>query len=209
MSDCEKYRDMVADLALDIVTEPERSMVLAHTRRCPSCRAELIKQEEVISSLMTLPPAIEPPVGFESKVLSGVRQHKQSAFRSRRFIVTAAAAAAVFLLFAGFIGGALSHGSNTSVREAALRANGNDVGDVYVHGGADAWVFMDISSPSLNGKVNCVLLGDSGERWNVGSFDVVGGRGYWATKLPSGISSVREAELSTDTGSVFARAILS
>jgi hypothetical protein len=67
---CEKFADVAAELALGVLTGRERAEALAHLERCDACR-ETVRQFALTGEqLLELLPAVEPPAGFESRVLA-------------------------------------------------------------------------------------------------------------------------------------------
>lgn len=66
---CAEFTDVAAELALGVLTGRERARALAHLDRCDGCR-ETVRQLTVTGEeLVGLLPAIEPPVGFETRVM--------------------------------------------------------------------------------------------------------------------------------------------
>jgi anti-sigma-K factor RskA len=66
---CAEFADVAAELALGVLTGRERARALAHLDRCDACR-ETVRQLTVTGEeLVGLLPAIEPPAGFETRVM--------------------------------------------------------------------------------------------------------------------------------------------
>jgi anti-sigma-K factor RskA len=66
---CAEFADAAAELALGVLTGRERARALAHLDRCDACR-ETVRQLTVTGEeLVGLLPAIEPPAGFETRVM--------------------------------------------------------------------------------------------------------------------------------------------
>jgi len=66
---CGEVRLLAAELALGLVTGPERAAALAHLETCPACRAEVESLAGIVDQLLLATPRVEPPPGFESGVL--------------------------------------------------------------------------------------------------------------------------------------------
>jgi hypothetical protein len=66
---CAEFADIAAELALGVLTGRERAHALAHLDRCDACRENVrqltVRGEELVGLL----PAIEPPAGFETRVM--------------------------------------------------------------------------------------------------------------------------------------------
>jgi hypothetical protein len=67
---CAELADEAAELALGVLTGRERAVALAHLDRCDGCR-EYVRQLMITGEqLVELLPAVEPPAGFETRVLA-------------------------------------------------------------------------------------------------------------------------------------------
>jgi len=69
---CGECESWGAELALGLLTGPDRATGLAHLAACPSCREQVDELARVADRLLLLAPEAEPPAGFESKVLAAV-----------------------------------------------------------------------------------------------------------------------------------------
>jgi anti-sigma-K factor RskA len=66
---CAEFADVAAELALGVLIGRERARALAHLDRCDACR-ETVRQMAVTGEdLVGLLPAVEPPAGFETRVM--------------------------------------------------------------------------------------------------------------------------------------------
>jgi hypothetical protein len=74
MSDvtCAEFAEWVHELALDLVGEPDRGPLLEHARSCPTCAQLLDDLVRQADELLLLAPSIEPPAGFEVRVLAAI-----------------------------------------------------------------------------------------------------------------------------------------
>jgi anti-sigma-K factor RskA len=68
--ECDEFTDVAAELALGVLTGPERADALAHLERCGACRETVRQLTMTGEQLLELLPAAEPPAGFESRVLA-------------------------------------------------------------------------------------------------------------------------------------------
>ena len=66
---CAEFADAAAELALGVLTGRERARALAHLDRCEECRENVRQLTVTGEELVGLLPAIEPPAGFESRVM--------------------------------------------------------------------------------------------------------------------------------------------
>ncbi len=66
---CAEFADAAAELALGVLTGRERARALAHLDRCEACRENVRQLTVTGEELAGLLPAIEPPAGFETRVM--------------------------------------------------------------------------------------------------------------------------------------------
>jgi hypothetical protein len=66
---CAEFADAAAELALGVLTGRERARALAHLDRCEACRENVRQLTVTGEELVGLLPAIEPPAGFETRVM--------------------------------------------------------------------------------------------------------------------------------------------
>jgi hypothetical protein len=67
---CDRFADVAAELSLGVLTGRERADALAHLERCDACRETVRQLTQTSEQLLGLLPAVEPPAGFETRVLS-------------------------------------------------------------------------------------------------------------------------------------------
>jgi hypothetical protein len=66
---CAEFADAAAELALGVLTGRERARALAHLDRCEACRENVRQLTVTGEELVGLLPPIEPPAGFETRVM--------------------------------------------------------------------------------------------------------------------------------------------
>lgn len=66
---CREFSDISAELALGVLTGRERAQALAHLDHCASCREEVGQLTATGEGLLGLLPSVEPPAGFEARVM--------------------------------------------------------------------------------------------------------------------------------------------
>ena len=103
---CTQFGDLSAELALGILEGEERADALVHAQHCDACQRELARQSSVADELVALTPAAEPPVGFETRVLSRLAATSRQRRRGRVLVALAAAAVAAAI---GVGGWAIGH----------------------------------------------------------------------------------------------------
>ena len=82
---CAQLRDVAPELALGVLGGAERAEAIMHVNGCARCQALVNELTEVADALPLLAPEIEPPVGFEQRVLSsGPARRRRSGATARR-----------------------------------------------------------------------------------------------------------------------------
>jgi hypothetical protein len=66
---CREFSDAAAELALGVLTGRERAQALAHLDHCASCREQVRQLTATGEGLLGLLPSVEPPAGFEARVM--------------------------------------------------------------------------------------------------------------------------------------------
>src|SRR4051812_40612803 len=120
---CEELHTIAPDIALDEVTGTERAAALAHLAGCESCRALVSELAGVADALLLLAPSVEPPPGFESRVLGRLAP---AVVVRRRPWAWVAAAAAVAALVGGGVGYRIAQVTPARVLPAAGVLHGGD-----------------------------------------------------------------------------------
>ncbi len=193
---CSTCRSVAAELALGLVTGRERADALAHLDACPACRAHVEGLARVHDALRTLPPAHDPPAGFESRVLAALPRRRG---RGRHYALVGVAAAALIAL--GWAGGALTGPS--PLRTVSVTADGQDVGQAFAYSGTPPWLYMylDLDGP-VAGPVTCTVIRADGTRSVAGTFALAGDGAYWGG--PVAADTLATVEVTDTTGAVVA-----
>lgn len=69
---CREFSDVAAELALGVLTGRERAAALAHLDHCDACRENVRQLTMTGEGLLELLPSVEPPAGFESRVMERI-----------------------------------------------------------------------------------------------------------------------------------------
>jgi hypothetical protein len=155
---CEEIREMAPELALGIIEGEERGRALEHLADCPDCRRRVDELSEVADELLLLAPHREPPVGFESKVLSEVIPAPPKRRRRRRLalvLTPAAAALAAAAVTLGVVWNDVQTGQN--YENTLQKANGKEfeayslygasgrfAGTVFSYQGRPNWLVITV-----------------------------------------------------------------
>ncbi len=217
---CPEYSDDLAELALGVLTGRDRARALSHVESCQRCADELEQLSRVADTVVQAAPEMDPPIGFEVRLLermgfATVDQKRHRRFRASRLVPLGVAAAVVGLGLGLGLTLTSSPGPNTSAQShrsggvsADLVADGVAVGKVDAFGGSKPWISMTLDDSPARGTVMCAVTTKDGMTHWVGSFVVRKGYGAWAAPLDVSPSSIRTAEVVSPSGTVFATATL-
>jgi hypothetical protein len=212
--------DLAAELALGTVSGAERAAAVAHLAGCEACRRLVDELSGAADSLLVLAPAVEPPPGFESRVLSRIAAAAQPVAlrpaRRRRVWLAAAAVAAVACL-SGFGVAELRDGTGAG-RPATPVAAGpvavrtalvaDDAGRwtcrMLVYGDDPTWLVVSLDrNDGLNGafSVEAVANG-SADAVPVGTFTTTDGHGSLTTTVALNAAQFKSVRVLDQTGHV-------
>lgn len=224
MSDlsCERMREQAPELALDILSGEERATVQAHLNECADCREYVGSLTQVSDQFLTLVPGVEPPLGFEDRVLArmGMTAPQPRPSRRRHWLAVTAAAAVAALVFGagGWVVGSVATSPSTV---AALPGQQNNhvirfasfwtsdkqkVGQVFTYQGEPSWLYMTVTAKPNIGWVACQLIRRDGKTVQVGAFTLAAGKGSWSADMTIDPSQVSGARLVSSDGSILASA---
>jgi hypothetical protein len=202
----DEIRELAPELALGTVEGEERGQALQHLADCPDCRRYVEQLSEVADELLLLVPHREPPVGFESRVLSEVLPAPKPKRRRRLRLVLAPAAAAVAaaaivlaivapdLRLASHYRHTLDQAHGKEFESYALRGPGDShVGTVFSYEGSPSWVHIDVDPGHRSGLTSAELVTKDGSPIQLNWFhlDSAGGSGGSIPVDPKQVSVLR------------------
>lgn len=228
---CEEFADVAAELALGVLTGRERAEALAHLDHCDSCRETVRQLTSTGEQLLSLLPAMEPPPGFETRVMERIglaapdpqpslpslpslpRRPAPRRPWTRIWNIHGllAAAAVVVALIAAAFGGWSLRGAGTQVASTRLSSapfvsvSHQSEGKIFFYQGNPSWLYMSIDVNAPDGTVICQVVGQDGHVTTVGSFQLAGGYGSWGSPAP-GVGAPAGARLISTDGTVLATA---
>jgi len=94
---CAEVREFAPELALGILGGAERADVVLHVNGCARCQAYVVELTEAADAIPQLVPEMEPPTGFEGRVLQRLDESRRRS-RRRWFAAVAAVAAAAAIV---------------------------------------------------------------------------------------------------------------
>jgi hypothetical protein len=83
--DCDEFSPLAAELALGVLTGRDRADAIAHLEHCGGCRETVRQLAMTGEELVQLLPAVEPPPGFETRVMDRIGVPVPSGFSGRVF----------------------------------------------------------------------------------------------------------------------------
>ncbi len=215
------YAADLPELALGVLTGRERVRALSHVESCPRCAEELEQLSRAADAVVQVAPEVEPPMGFEVRLfdrmgVADVRTRGRRG-RPRRWMPAVLAAAAAVVALAVGLTVALSSpsppaqnaaGPTRQVAVATLVGNGENLGRVVTHAGAQPWMSMMLADSGVQGTVNCVVVTKDGVTHLVGTFTAKNGYGAWLAPLHVDPKDLRTAQIVSPSGKVIATASL-
>lgn len=219
---CVRFHEHADELALGGPDGRLRHELLEHAAACTSCQTHLTELSLVTDRLLLLAPDMEPPPGFEGRVLDRLataRGDGPDALRQRRRAhrvrLLAAAAVLVVAALAGLAVGRVSARRTPDVRavrsgQITRLADGSVAGTIRLVDLPRPMALVTIDSPRpFGGSVTCALVGPDWTSVTVGSWTYDGvEHGAWAVGIdPALLKSVRMNVLDAN-GSVVATATL-
>ncbi|HEX2298821.1 MAG TPA: zf-HC2 domain-containing protein, partial [Pseudonocardiaceae bacterium] len=177
-SSCQQFRDLAAELALNVLPARERAFALRHLDGCTRCSEILSAFTEVADGLVGSLPEAQPPAGFENRVAAALAQ--ASTRRPRPLARTALTWTVSLLGAAALVGAALVGGwlpgdgsdpgavglsqldgsGQRTVQYAPLVHENQQVGQAYLYQGDSPWIYLSLAAPSAPdaGTVDCEVI---------------------------------------------------
>lgn len=215
---CTDIRALLPELALGIADGEDRAVALEHLSTCSECRRELADLSATADDLLALAPAVEPPAGFEGRVLKGLRVREprtRRRWRRRRLGVVSAAigaaaatAVAMTLVYSGDhrlasqYQAALRDAHGQYFASARLRTqDGATGGVVFGYQGSPSWLFFVIRGQHDRGRYTERLVTRTGRSISLPPFRLVSGS--WGVATPIPVRDIAAVQLvRRDTGTM-------
>lgn len=206
---CDSFHEQLAELAVGSLDTTDRTHLYNHAAACAPCQLALENMSAVADRLLEECPEIEPPPGFEQRVLtqlvngSDIVAAAALMGRGRTRLRLVAIVGSLLLISAGVSGAAVRHFDERENHASVLhplragtiiRADGRPSGKVTLVDRPRPMLLVTIDHPRpFTGRVNCELESTIGQKSVVGSWsydDVEAGA--WAVGLtPEWLSSTR------------------
>jgi Putative zinc-finger len=224
---CDKVREVAPELALGIADGKERAEALAHLASCAACRSYLAELTDVADDLLALTPSEEPPVGFETRVLTelGIERPRRShrlrwpLVRPRRVLVAAAAACLLAVAttagtllrafedereLAGQYRSALDNVGGEYFQATALHnSRQTRVGQVFGYQGDPSWLFVVVYAPYRHTPFTGSLTTTDGDTVPLRAVELNAQRASWGGEIPIDLREVELVRLVDKRGNVY------
>jgi hypothetical protein len=216
--ECGRYADGLAELALGILMGRDRALVLAHVEGCSDCHAEVEQLSLAADSLLEMAPDVEPPLGFEVRLMERFRAGPAAQRRVRwqwrlrqpslvlagLLMFGAVGVGAGWLAWGGqhqtVVSSAFGTAPGGQIETESLVTGGRTLGKVVVYSGRTSWLFMSLDDGSWSGKASCEVRLVNGKTVPLGTFWLEHGYGAWGVTLPPGTGRIQAASVMTDQG---------
>jgi hypothetical protein len=204
---CDLFDEHVDELALGQIDEPLRSRLLAHAASCPQCHTLLDGLGAVADRLLLGAPQLEPPAGFEGRVLARLQsadEHPRPG-ALRRWVGGAVAAALLVAVGAAAVW--RLDRSDAAATAAIVAVSGSEIGTAQLVEAPAPHIVVTIASPRPGPGLRMCELRLAGGDWEtVGWWDASDiESGVWAVGIDARLLDAAEMRVTAD-GEVVATA---
>jgi hypothetical protein len=187
---CAQVQEAAPELALGILGGAERAEVVHHVDHCARCQALVAQYAEAADALPLLAPELEPPAGFETRVLARLGAPKRRS--RRRALVLAAVAAALAAILSITVVRVVESttGNDTAAPVAVKMVDGSaklPAGWAYVTNGVSVAVNVDYGIP--DGQYTVRVDPAAGSAHDLGTMTVSGSHGSFTGTSPEPLTS--------------------
>jgi hypothetical protein len=211
---CDELADLAPEVALGTIDGEERAGALRHLATCAECRRLVDQLTTVADELLMVAPVQEPPVGFESRVISalGFQPPAPRKRRARRLLVwlgppvAAAAATAVAVIgiyhddrvTAERYRSTLERADGTSFQAGPLRDGaGAEAGVAFGYQGRPSWVLITVDPAHRDQVASAELVTRDRRTIPLRDFELRPD-GSWGGAIPVNLYDVAEIRLLGD-----------
>lgn len=207
---CAEISALLPEVALGIASGEDRAAALEHLSICVDCRKALTEISATADDLLRLAPAVEPPAGFETRVLERIDELARPMTPRRRprllglvAAATGAAAITAVVLILAYRGDqrlasqyrvALQNADGRYFASAHLRTvAGDDAGVVFSYQGTPSWLLYVVRSPYRQGTYTEQIKTRSGKTISLEPFTF--STTSWAVTTPVAVGDIAAVRL--------------
>jgi hypothetical protein len=181
---CAELREVAPELALGVLGGAERAEAIMHVNGCARCQALVNEYAEVADAIPLLAPEMEPPPGFEERVLAS--EHARRRRTRRRWLASLAVAAAAATILSVTIVRVVESGSDGTApvlhgvpAEARMVSDttGSSAGWAYVTNGHSVAIAVGYGVPTGDYEVR--VHPADGQAVTIGTMQIADDRGSW------------------------------
>jgi hypothetical protein len=186
---CAEVRELSPEFSLGILSGAERAEVVMHLNGCARCQALVTELTEAADVIPQLVPEVEPPVGFEARVLRRLGADERRI--RRRWVAAVAAVAAAAMIVSVTVVRVIEANDDTptaarvtttvGAAPVAVAMDGGvtdaAAGWAYVSGGHGVAIAVDYGIPS--GTYGIRVQPAHRQATSIGTMRVEAGRGSW------------------------------
>jgi hypothetical protein len=223
--DCAGTDQLIPELAVGVAAGDDRARAFGHLAQCTRCRSELESVTAAADALLLLTPEHEPPLGFESRVLTEIAAQRQPqppaqpVRARRRRLHTAVAGLAAAVLIAALGGGAVwwrtadDRQLATNYRETLAVANGRylraaplladgaiPIGHLFAYQGSPSWLLAVVRAGPGSGHYTVRMTTRDGRQIALGAMTVRDGAGTWSRTISVPVNQVLAVHLTDPHG---------
>ena len=198
---CEEVRELAPEVALGVVSGEERALVLDHVGGCAACRKHLDDLARTADGLLVLAPSVEPPAGFETRVLGALQAARRPRRSNMARLLAAALAGLLIAGVAAFIVTSDDRDIAQHYRAALAEADGkyfgvraltddigNDVGHVFAYEGSPSWLVVVVDNGE--GSHSIRLATQEGQDLDLGSLQAGPAPLVWGGEIPVAVHDI-------------------
>ncbi len=202
---CNRFNESAAELAVGILSGSERAEAVAHLAGCPSCQQLMVELTGAAEDLLLLAPVIEPPPGFESRVLDRLAAERSPRRSRLRILVAVAATVVVAALGGGLAVQAVGHDDGPGrLRTAlAISPSGRTTCRVVLAGGNPSSLLISLDGPpDLSSEYTAEVQPARGKAIPVGRFNLADGHGMLSTTVAARATEVKSVRVYDSDGTL-------
>jgi hypothetical protein len=233
MTERHPTEDLLLDLALGDVPEPDKELLTQHLSTCPECKDRYDAVHSSIELALPAAPRVQPPPGFDQSVLEAMGMtgatsgrdrdalasspesgeiHRYGLRRRRGYVLVALAAAAIGVVIG--LGGSLAAGGFDDDPPAMIEAlgtplvtaDGETVGMATLSYLGDQRVVVVAATGGGGSTYECRLRFPDGRTSTLGEWAVPDTGSTWV--MPAPYTGTMTVELVNDSGAVWSTARL-
>ncbi|GAA4459532.1 zf-HC2 domain-containing protein [Phytohabitans houttuyneae] len=226
---CPEVRELLPELATGALAGDERALALGHVGGCATCRRELAALSRAADAVLLLAPPVEPPPGFEGRVLARLDTGSSPGRRRRRSLLPGglrlwprprlAIAFAVAVVVAAGAGAQAVRWQTEADRELArqyrqtldvadgryLKAirmttvDGQPAGTAFLYQGNPSWLLVTVYAAPADGAYDVLVIDRGGAAHPAGTCEVADRNGTSGYRLGVAVSAVGQIQLRSRT----------